>query len=72
MGAFSGRIRVSVLRTSGRGCRDPLALVVHELAANSLKYGALSVSTGTFDVSGLDQEENLVISSTEQGGHLSN
>jgi len=42
MGAFSGRIRVSVPRMGvGEAAATTLALVVHELATNSLKYGAL-------------------------------
>lgn len=69
MGAFSGRIRLSVPRMGvGEAAATTLALVVHELATNSLKYGALSVPTGTLDVSGSDQEENLVMAWTERGG----
>ncbi|GEP12418.1 sensor histidine kinase [Methylobacterium gnaphalii] len=69
MGAFSGRIRVSVPRMGvGEAAATTLALVVHELATNSLKYGALSVPTGTLDLSGMDQEENLVMAWTERGG----
>ncbi len=69
MGAFSGRIRISVPRMGvGEAAATTLALVVHELATNSLKYGALSVPTGTLDVSGSDQEENLVMAWTERGG----
>jgi two-component sensor histidine kinase len=41
MGAFSGRVRVSVPRMGvGEQAATTLALVVHELATNSLKYGA--------------------------------
>ena len=40
--AFSGRVRVSVPRMGvGEQAATTLALVVHELATNSLKYGAL-------------------------------
>jgi two-component sensor histidine kinase len=43
MGAFSGRVSVSVLTTSvGVSTANPLGLVIHELATNSLKYRALS------------------------------
>ena len=55
MGAFSGRVRVSVPRMGvGEGTANTLALVLHELATNSLKYGALSSETGTLDVSCAD------------------
>jgi two-component sensor histidine kinase len=69
MGAFSGRIRISVPRMGvGEAAANTLALVVHELATNSLKYGALSVPTGTLDLSCSDNEENLVMAWTERGG----
>ena len=69
LGAFSGRIRVSVPRISvGEATITILALVVHELATNSLKYGALSVDTGTLDVSCSDRNEAVTIVWTESGG----
>jgi two-component sensor histidine kinase len=69
MGAFSGRIRVSVPRMGvGEAAATTLALVVHELATNSLKYGALSVPIGTLDVSASDREQNLALVWTERGG----
>ncbi|POR42206.1 sensor histidine kinase [Methylobacterium sp. V23] len=69
MGAFSGRIRVSVPRMGvGEAAATTLALVVHELATNSLKYGAVSVPSGTLDVSGSDHGENLALAWTERGG----
>ena len=50
-GAFSGRIRVAVERMGvGEAAATSLALIIHELATNSLKYGALSSETGTLDV----------------------
>lgn len=67
MGASSGRIRGSVPRM-GVGEAAALALVVHELATNSPKYGALSVPVGTPEVSGTDQEENLIMAWTERSG----
>ncbi|HEY0028934.1 MAG TPA: HWE histidine kinase domain-containing protein [Allosphingosinicella sp.] len=52
LGAFSGRIRVAVERMGvGESAATSLALVIHELATNSLKYGALSGATGTLDIS---------------------
>lgn len=69
LGAFSGRIRVSVPRMSvGESTTTILALVVHELATNSLKYGALSVDTGHLDVSCSAQDEAVTIVWTESGG----
>jgi two-component sensor histidine kinase len=69
MGAFSGRVRVSVPRMSvGVATANTLALVVHELATNSLKYGALSTATGTLDVSGSHEGAQLLLAWTERGG----
>lgn len=69
LGAFSGRIRVAVPRMGvGERTATTLALVVHELATNSVKYGALSVQTGTLDVSCLAEENDAVIVWTERGG----
>ena len=69
LGAFSGRIRVSVPRMSvGESSTTILALVVHELATNSLKYGALSTDTGTLDVSCSSHSEAVTLVWTERGG----
>jgi two-component sensor histidine kinase len=69
MGAFSGRVRVSVPRMSvGVATANTLALVVHELATNSIKYGALSTATGTLDVSGSHEGAQLLLAWTERGG----
>jgi two-component sensor histidine kinase len=68
-GAFSGRIRVSVPRIGiGEEAATTIALVVHELATNSLKYGALSVESGTLDVSCVSPDREVVIVWTERGG----
>ena len=69
LGAFSGRIRVSVPRMSvGEASTTILAMVVHELATNSLKYGSLSVDTGTLDVSCSANEDIVTICWIERGG----
>jgi len=69
LGPYSGRIRVSVPRMAvGEKSATTLALILHELATNSLKYGALSAETGTLDVSCVGQEEEVVIVWTESGG----
>lgn len=70
MGPFSGRVRVSVPRMGvGEGTANTLALVLHELATNSLKYGALSSATGTLDISCCDVGDDVIeIGWTERGG----
>lgn len=69
LGAFSGRIRVSVPRMRvGEAATTILAMVVHELATNSLKHGALSVDTGTLDVSCSAHNEAVTVVWTERGG----
>jgi two-component sensor histidine kinase len=67
--AFSGRIRVSVPRMSvGESGATALAMVLHELATNSVKYGCLSVSAGTLDVSAVAQDDEVMLVWTERGG----
>ncbi len=69
MGAFSGRIRVAVERMGvGETAATSLALVIHELATNSMKYGALSQPAGTLDVSSAAQAENICLTWIERGG----
>ena len=67
--AVSGRVHISVPEVPiGKSTATTLALIVHELATNSVKYGALSSAGGTLDVSCADNGDNLVILWTEQGG----
>ncbi|MDQ0393160.1 sensor histidine kinase [Labrys monachus] len=67
--AFSGRVRVAVPRMGvGERAATTLALVMHELATNSLKYGALSIGAGMLDVSGTNSDGHLCIVWTERGG----
>lgn len=67
--AFSGRIRVAVPRMGvGENAATGLALVIHELATNSLKYGSLSTPEGTLDISGTVVGEEVEIGWSEQGG----
>lgn len=69
LGAFAGRIRVAVPRMGlGENAATSLALVIHELATNSLKYGALSVDAGLLDISGRAVGDTVEIVWTEQGG----
>ncbi|MBC7283180.1 MAG: histidine kinase [Hoeflea sp.] len=65
---FAGRIRVAVPRLGvGPVTATALALIVHELATNSVKYGSLS-REGSLDVSGAMEGENVKIAWAEQGG----
>lgn len=69
LGAFSGRIRVAVPRMGvGETAATALALIFHELATNSLKYGALSIDTGILDLSGSTEGDDVVLVWTERGG----
>lgn len=71
LGAFSGRVKVAVPRMGiGEKAATSLALVIHELATNSVKYGALSVATGLLDVSceAVPGASEIEIVWTERGG----
>ncbi|WP_426128849.1 sensor histidine kinase [Pararhizobium sp. PWRC1-1] len=69
LGAFKGRIRVAVPRMGvGEGAATALALVFHELATNSMKYGALSIDTGILDLSGSTEGDEVTLTWTERGG----
>lgn len=69
MGAFKGRIRVAVERMGvGETAATGLGLVIHELATNSMKYGALSAPTGTLDLSTAAENANVVLTWLERGG----
>ena len=46
----------------------PIALVIHELATNSLKYGALSNDTGRVAISISEEGSDVVLTWREQGG----
>jgi two-component sensor histidine kinase len=68
-GAFSGRVRIAVPRMGiGEHSATTLALVIHELATNSLKYGALSVEAGMLDISGTHTDDEVILTWTERGG----
>ncbi|RIV89779.1 PAS domain S-box protein [Aurantiacibacter xanthus] len=46
----------------------PLALVFHELATNSAKYGALSCADGTVELTITDKGDDLLLEWRERGG----
>ena len=63
------RIRVSVPKMNvGGASSTALALVIHELATNSAKYGSLSIASGTLDVSCNASDDEVVVKWTERGG----
>ncbi len=69
MGDFTGRVRVRVPKMIvGEASATTLALVVHELATNALKYGSLSAGGGMLDLSCNIDGRDLVIIWTETGG----
>jgi two-component sensor histidine kinase len=69
LGAFKGRLRVAVERTGvGQGAATGIALVLHELATNSMKYGALSSPTGTLDISSVSEGDDILLTWLERGG----
>jgi two-component sensor histidine kinase len=69
LGAFKGRIRVAVERTGvGETAATGIALVLHELATNSMKYGALSEQTGTLDVTSATEADQILLTWLERGG----
>ncbi len=67
--AFSGRIRVAVARMGvGERAASALAMVIHELATNSVKYGSLSRESGFLDVSSKIEGDHISLLWAETGG----
>lgn len=67
--AFSGRIRVAVQRMGiGERTATALAMVVHELATNSVKYGSLSCPEGSLDISSKIDGDHICVIWAETGG----
>jgi two-component sensor histidine kinase len=65
----AGRIRVAVpMLRVGEGAATALALTIHELATNAVKYGALAAETGVLDVSAVVHDGSVEITWTERGG----
>jgi two-component sensor histidine kinase len=69
MNGFGQRTRIAAPRIAiGEKTTTVLALVVHEMATNSLKYGAFSAPTGMLDVSCHTHEAHVVVVWSERGG----
>lgn len=67
--AFSGRIRIAVPRMGvGEQTATTLAMIVHELATNSVKHGALSSEAGTLDISSHSHDTDILVTWAETGG----
>ncbi len=66
-GADSVRVTGDTVMFSPRAA-TPLALVFHELATNSAKYGALSAKTGSVTITVQQQGELIKIGWQEEGG----
>lgn len=68
-GTIGSRIQLSVPEILvGEDAITAMALVVHELATNSIKYGALSTETGTLDVTCTADDGEVELVWTERGG----
>jgi two-component sensor histidine kinase len=52
----------------GESAITAMALVIHELATNSIKYGALSKEAGTLDVTCSADNSEMILVWTERGG----
>ena len=51
----------------GERSATSMGMVVHELATNSMKYGALSLPTGSLSISGQDKGDTVEITWQENG-----
>jgi len=52
----------------GERSATPIALVIHELATNAVKYGALAVPGGEVDIMTETDKDAIIITWTERGG----
>ena len=68
-GVIGERIHVSLPEVRiGEASATALALIVHEMATNSAKYGSLSAADGSLDVSCTEHNGSVTIVWTERGG----
>jgi two-component sensor histidine kinase len=69
LGAFSGRVRVAVPRMGiGQRSANAFAMILHELATNSAKHGALSSEAGALEITGSMIDDRLELVWAETGG----
>jgi two-component sensor histidine kinase len=54
----------------GERSTSALAMIIHELATNSIKYGALSSNQGKVSITGTDRGDDIVVKWTETGGPM--
>ena len=66
-GSASVNKRGAPLTLSGK-LPSVLALIVHELATNAAKYGALSAPNGVIDISWAEDGDDIVVDWRERGG----
>ena len=68
-GAVGDRIRIAMPDILvGETATTTMSLITHELATNSLKYGALSADGGTLGIACAPQQDEVVLVWTECGG----
>jgi two-component sensor histidine kinase/ligand-binding sensor protein len=70
LGSFAGRFSLTGPDVSlDAGVAQNLALVLHELTTNAIKYGSLSAATGTITInSSLGNQNHLILTWAEHGG----
>jgi two-component sensor histidine kinase/ligand-binding sensor protein len=70
LGTFAGRFSLTGPDVSvDAGVAQNLALVLHELTTNAIKYGSLSSAAGTITInSSLESDSHLLLTWAEQGG----
>ena len=70
LGSFAGRFSLAGPDVSlDAGVTQNLALVLHELTTNAIKYGSLSAAAGTITInSSLGSQNHLILTWAEHGG----
>jgi two-component sensor histidine kinase len=68
-GIVGDRIRIAASDVLvGEAAITSVALVIHELATNSIKYGSLSSATGSINISCSDEDGDVIMVWTEKRG----